>query len=277
MTYYVHMSINNYEHSLTIEGSKASAVSMTTQDYGATVDNVTGNISRETFDTATVEKETYSVYALGGPIVIGNLNKKTAAISGAVTLNPKWYPHVRVLHVRKMTDPNKLLVYWGKVKKADGYIVYRFDPQTKKYRQIAYLKGRGNRAYVDTKTEAGKSYAYKVAYYTIKKNGNKKIAKKSYKVTGITEHAAIENVYSISLNRDRLSGKKGKSAKLTATLVTAKGKAALSSSVSWHSMSKKIATVSKNGKVTFKKKGTTYIYAKAHDGMNSRKVKVTVK
>jgi hypothetical protein len=29
--------------------------------------------------------------------------------------------------------------------------------------------------------------------------------------------------------------------------------------------------------VTFRKKGTTYVYAKAHDGMNSRKVKVTVK
>jgi uncharacterized protein YjdB len=64
---------------------------------------------------------------------------------------------------------------------------------------------------------------------------------------------------------------------LSAALTTAQGKTVLDGDVRWYSMDRKVATVDRDGRVTFRKKGTTYVYAKAHDGMNSRKVKVTVK
>jgi uncharacterized protein YjdB len=60
-------------------------------------------------------------------------------------------------------------------------------------------------------------------------------------------------------------------------VATVPGLRLYSGNVRWCSQNKKVATVSKNGTVKLRKKGTTYVYAKAHNGVNSRKIKVTVK
>jgi hypothetical protein len=130
-----------------------------------------------------------------------------------------------------MDDPNALFLYWGKVKTAKGYVVYRYDSETQKYRKVATLKGKSNRTWVDRSASEGKTYRYKVAYYTRKKSGKINVGKMSYNVSGITQHETCENVYKITVDKTKLSGKVGKTAKLTATLMTAQDKTALSSSV----------------------------------------------
>ncbi|MDR1767896.1 MAG: Ig-like domain-containing protein [Propionibacteriaceae bacterium] len=78
-------------------------------------------------------------------------------------------------------------------------------------------------------------------------------------------------VKAIKLSKTKLTLKKGKSATLKAT-VKPRGATA---TVKWSSSNSKIAKVNSKGKVTAKKKGKAYIYAKA-DG-KSAKCKVTVK
>lgn len=82
----------------------------------------------------------------------------------------------------------------------------------------------------------------------------------------------------VTLNPTKTVKKKhGKSFRLKATLVTTKGKTLVSKKIRWYSSNNKIAKVSKSGKVTCKKKGTCYIWEKAHNGKNSKKIKVKVK
>lgn len=73
---------------------------------------------------------------------------------------------------------------------------------------------------------------------------------------------------SLSVSKSSITISRKKSYSLTAKAVPNK-------KVTWSSSNKNIATVTSNGKVTGKKKGTVYIYAKAN-GL-SKKIKVTVK
>jgi hypothetical protein len=54
------------------------------------------------------------------------------------------------------------------------------------------------------------------------------------------------------------------------------GKKLISGKIRWYSDNTKVATVSQGGKLKFKKKGVCYIWAKAHNGENSRKIRVSV-
>jgi hypothetical protein len=263
---------------ITITGRTASGCSVSDTTNGMVIEGATGivTIKDEYYSTGNKAEATAEYVSLGGRIVLNSFKGTSYSYNGAVKLNPTWYTGIRVLHARKMADPNQILVYWGKMKKAAGYVVYRYDPSEKKYRKISTRTGRSNRVYTDTNVVAGTVYKYKVAALTGNKT-KKKVGNKSYAVSAVTLHPKYENVFKIALNKVSLKGKKGGSATLRATLTTEQGKTVLSSGVRWHSMNKKIATVSSKGKVTFKKKGTTYVYAKAHDGMNSRKVKVTVR
>ena len=79
-------------------------------------------------------------------------------------------------------------------------------------------------------------------------------------------------------SKRNLKGKAGKKAVLKAFVKSEKGKRVLSKNIRWYSSNRKIAKIGKKtGKVSFKKKGKCYIWAKAHNGMNSKKVKVVVK
>ena len=78
------------------------------------------------------------------------------------------------------------------------------------------------------------------------------------------------------LNKKKVSLKKGKSVKLTATIVK-KGKKPYSyRKVLFESSNTKIATVNRKGVIKAKKKGSCYIYAYAQNGVYKR-IKVTVK
>lgn len=91
-----------------------------------------------------------------------------------------------------------------------------------------------------------------------------------------TEDKTVK-VKKLKLNKKKLTLKKGKKYTLkltiTSTAKTAKEKAALKKAVKWTSSNKKVATVTKNGKVKAKKAGKAKITAK----LKGKKVSCTVK
>lgn len=89
--------------------------------------------------------------------------------------------------------------------------------------------------------------------------------------TPVQAAAKKENV-AISLNKQVYTLKKGKSVKLKATL----NKAAKKKGVEWKSSNSKIASVSKNGKVTAKKNGKATITARVKGTKANAKSRITV-
>ncbi|SDW15264.1 Listeria/Bacterioides repeat-containing protein [Lachnospiraceae bacterium KHCPX20] len=182
---------------------------------------------------------------------------------------------------------NKLNVSWGKVKGANRYEVY-----------VAYCGSKFAKKPVKTITKSGTTSV------TIKKLNGKKISlKKNFKVyvvayktvngknkklgKTITAHVIgcqntkYTNVKSIKLKKSKVTLKKGKTTKIKASVVLVDpNKKILPDSheakFRYASSNKKIATVTKNGKIKAKKKGTCYIWVYAKNGY-AKKVKVTVK
>lgn len=84
--------------------------------------------------------------------------------------------------------------------------------------------------------------------------------------------AAKTNKETISLNKSVYTLKKGKTVKLKAVL----NKAAKRKGVKWSSSNRKVATVSKNGKVTAKRKGKAAITATVKETSVKARCKITV-
>jgi uncharacterized protein YjdB len=113
---------------------------------------------------------------------------------------------------------------------------------------------------------------------TAKKNGTVTItctAKDGSKKTAKCKITVKQPVTKIKLNKTKATIKKGKTVVLKATIAP---KNAASKKVTWTSSNKKVATVTKTGKVVAKKKGTTVITCKASDGSGKKVTcKITVK
>ena len=107
-------------------------------------------------------------------------------------------------------------------------------------------------------------------------DGKAEILATSKTMYSATTGGKYGNAGSIKLNKKKVSLKKGKSVKLTATIVK-KGKKPYSyRKVLFESSNTKIATVNSKGVIKAKKKGSCYIYAYAQNGVYKR-IKVTVK
>jgi len=164
-------------------GHTTSSCTISETEEGLQIDGISGRFSIDVTDIDTLDKHSLNLFSLGGTVLISDLDKKNIEVDGAINLSPKNYDDVRVLHIRKMTDPNKLFVYWGEVKNAMGYVVYRYDPDAERYKEITTIRGKSNRMWVDDSVTAGKSYSYKVAYYTFSVFGEMNVRKRSYSVT----------------------------------------------------------------------------------------------
>lgn len=183
------------------------------------------------------------------------------------------------------TGDHSMTVGWAKVEGAAGYEVFfaRCDGKgsktTKKVKTI-----KGNKTFTWTKSGLKKGTAYKayVKAYTMK-NGKKTYIGKSPVMHAYTSGASKKytNAKSITVNKTKVKLKKGKTFKIKAKVKKLKKNKKLMpkthvATIRYLSTDKKIATVSKKGKITAKGKGTCYVYAYAHNGIY-KKVKVTVK
>jgi len=190
-------------------------------------------------------------------------------------LPPVYYKSINGVYVLPTT--RSVILTWNRVESAKGYFIYKYNTTKKKYTKVATLKGRIKTGWTDNNVEAEKTYKYKVQPYKIVK-GKKKKLRSSKWVSAIVGSVEYSNALNVKLSPSKAIKKKaGKTAKLNATVSGIPGKTLITSKVRWYSSNKKIATVSKSGKVKFKKKGTCHIWAKAHNGKNSKKIKIVVR
>lgn len=175
-------------------------------------------------------------------------------------------------------------VTWGKVAKADGYDVYMAYCKKGKYTVVKSVKSAKTLSVTINKldkkavNQKDNVKCYVVAY--------KKVAGKKVTIgKSITGHAVgkknttVTDAKKIQIRKSAYSLNKGKTAKIKATIVKKNNKLPLfghTAKFRYDTSNKKVATVSKDGKITAKGKGTCYVYIYAVNGC-AKKVKVTVK
>ena len=181
----------------------------------------------------------------------------------------------------------KITVRWGKVKGADGYLVY-VQYANKKFtsKSVNIVKG-GEK----TKLTVGK-----ISNKKIDTKKDFKVYVEAYKMVGkkrvsldksITTHVAgsknktYTNPKTIKLKKKSYELKVSESGKIKATIVKINKKKKILSNkyaktLRYASSNDKVATVSKTGKIKAVGKGTCTIYVYAKNG-NAKRVKVTVR
>lgn len=217
-----------------------------------------------------------SYYLYGGKVRIVKKGKSVVAMPG-VKISKKKTNNVTSLYLRPTNKGKNMFLSWNKVKGAQSYIVYKYSPIKNEYVKAAVRDSHNANYYNIPNAKNDIGHKYKVVAKTKEEGKGKKIGKDSYAVWAVSAGNSKGNVTSITTNKKKVTAKIGKSIKLIAT-VKNNDKKVLSKTIRWYSSNKKVALVDKNtGKVKFKKKGKCDIWAKAHNGLNSKKIKVTVK
>lgn len=184
----------------------------------------------------------------------------------------------------KITAKGKssLVLTWNKVKGAEGYDIFFIKCGKQAPKKVKTITG--NKTFKWTKKNLKKKKAYKaVVKAYVKKNG-----KKTYVGTSPMVHAYTSggtknytNAKSVTVKKASVSLKAGKTYKIKAIVnKLKKGKKLMPSGhapkLRYVSSNKKIATVSKSGKITAKSKGSCKVYVIAVNGA-SKTIKVTVR
>ena len=171
---------------------------------------------------------------------------------------------------------------WKKNSKAVKYVIYGNKcGKTKKPKKLATVKGKNTKTF---KKVAGKKLKkgtyYKFIIVALDKNNN--VVSTSKLIHVATKGGKVGNHKSVRVSKSVIAKakklKKGKTLKLNAKAVAQSKKLTIKKHVKlrYESSNKKIATVTKKGKIKAKKKGSCYIYAYAQNGVFKR-VKVVVK
>lgn len=176
-----------------------------------------------------------------------------------------------LLHLKGSTvTKSSIKISWSKVKGANTYVVYG-NKCGKKYQRIKIASGS---SYTQSNLKKGTDYKYMVFALD---GENKPVAysKTVYITTSGGKKVNPSGVKVKSSKKLKLKTKKSSKIKANYT-VRKKKKASVHRYLSYESSNKKVATVSKSGKVTAKHKGKCTIYIYAQNGAYS-KVQVTVK
>lgn len=179
-----------------------------------------------------------------------------------------------------------IVVKWGKVKDATHYKIYATACSTK-YGQAVATVNAGIARKLTVKKLNGKTinpnkiYKVQVAAYRIINGKEINIATSKTMHIASGTNKKYTNAASIQVKKNTYQLKKGKTATIKATIVKQDKKKKLlptshGAALSYTSSNKRIATVTKKGKIKAKKKGTCYIYIQALNG-KTKKIKVEVK
>ena len=267
---------NSADISATIQGTSNGKTVVQDTKSGIVVTGTTGIAHFESFDWnfAKYSEKKIDFIRYGDKVVFSNFSGKALNVKGAYVLKKKSYADICVMNASRIDDTS-LMVTWRQVKNAKGYMVYRYNPEKKKYVKVKTIKNPKYTMFVDRNLTLNKVYSYRVKSYTVVK-GKTKAGKLSYYVSAVTSSDTKGNATKITPNKTSVSGKAGAKISMKGTVTTVDGKKVCSSSLRWYSKNKKIATITKAGKLTLKAKGKTYIWAKSHNGKNVV-VKVSVK
>ncbi len=253
------------------------------------IDEVIKN-AKEAASKAATEEEAQKIYddavaAIG--TIISDAEYDAARITYATPEKVK--KNSGNINMKLKADQNgkKLKLKWGKVKKADGYLVY-IQYTGKKFKKTADMTIKDSKK---TKMNAvkvnGKKLKLKKNFKVIIKayrnaGGRKLVIGKSISIRVAGTGSKQTNASAVKVtNRDTVSLKKGKTHKIKAKTIKAdKTKKDFSSKhtqkFNYISSNKKVATVNDKGVVKAKKAGKATIYVITRNGY-AKKVKVTVK
>ena len=171
---------------------------------------------------------------------------------------------------------NQVKLTWKKFKGADGYLIYQGECGKRSgYKLVKTIAKANAKSYTAKKLNQGKGYRFIVRAY--KKVGGKLVTVSASKSIHIVTNGGKKvNAKSIKLGKANLTLKKGKTLKLKASIAKQKKPTPKCRPLSYESSNKKIATVTKAGKVKAKAEGKCTIYIYAHNGI-CKQVKITVK
>lgn len=171
---------------------------------------------------------------------------------------------------------NSIVVSWRKYPGAAGYDVFwRYCDGSINYKKAGTVKN-GKLSMTHKNLRSNREYKYFVAAYKMVK-GRKIYIAKSNEMHVAMKQARTTNAVSIKVNRTTVILKPGKTFRLKCQLTGENRKKKLishSSSYRYYTTNSKIATVSQNGVIRAKAKGSCSIYILASNGVYKR---VTVK
>ena len=174
---------------------------------------------------------------------------------------------------------NAVKISWKKVTGADGYVLYGAPCNTKgkinKMKKLAVLQNGSKITYTDKKLKSGIYYKYCVKAYKLV-NGKKVWLAKSKTIHVTTAGGKYGNAKAVKVSNTKVILKKGKSLVIKAQQIAENKPIKQHVNIKFESTNTKIATVTKNGRIKAKKKGTCYIYVYAQNGVYKR-ISVTVK
>ena len=167
---------------------------------------------------------------------------------------------------------------WTKESGADGYVIYGAPCNSKKqkykFKELAAIKSGNTTTWTHKKLSPGTYYKYYIKAYKLE-NGKKVWLAKSKTVHATTTGGKFGNAKSVKVNKTAVSLEINKTFVIKAEQVVKDKPIARHHSIKYESSNSRIASVTGNGTIKAKKKGSCYIYVYAQNGMYKR-VKVTV-
>ncbi len=174
-----------------------------------------------------------------------------------------------LLATGKQKGKNSIRLTWLEWKGASGYEVYwSYCDNKKNYKKLSKVKVSGKRVFVHKKLNKDRAYKYYIAAYKMK-DGKKKYIAKSPAVHVAMKYEKRTNVKKITVNKARVTLRPKKKFQIRAkTVKWNKKKKALKhvAALRYYTGNKKVATVSKKGRITAKGKGTCTVYVIANNG-----------
>lgn len=184
-----------------------------------------------------------------------------------------------LLATGKQKGKNGIELTWKKKNGCSGYEVYwSYCDGKRNYKKAKTVKSTGNRSYTHKNLKKNRAYKYYIATYKIK-GGKKFYQSKSPVIHVAMSQEKSTNVKSISVNKTKVSLKEKKTFQIKATAKAENKKKKLlahADKFRYYTNDKKVATVTKKGKIQAKKKGSCSIFVIANNGV-SKEIKVTVK
>ena len=201
-------------------------------------------------------------------LVVGLMMGKTANASSENV------QHNALQNVRAIRHSNTAIrLRWKEDSNVDGYIIYRYNRTSKKYKTIKVIKDATANKWVDQDLKTNTVYKYKIASYKMV-NGKKQVSTlsewvsaKTYKRYSKSINAQAPKVDSKKVYLGLCSSKKIKGKVPASNYGKNKKKKPISTKIRWYSSNPSIATVDQNGVITAGvKPGKCSIYAMSHNG-----------
>lgn len=225
--------------------------------------------------------ETTVIYADDEPLFTNTLTEVTIPDDPTPTPTPT---KVSGTLLAKITDKgsNSLVLTWNKVNGAEGYDIFFIKCGKQAPKKVKTIKGNKTFKWMKGGLTKGKAYKAVVKAYVMK-NGKKTYVRTSPIVHAYTSGGTknYTNSKSVTVKKTSVLLKAGKTYKIKAGVTKLqKGKKLMPTGhapvLRYVSGNKKIATVSKSGKIKAKSKGSCKVYVIAVNGAR-KAVHVTVK